>query len=290
MTISRNLASFANNLDASGNIAGVNISLANVSGTLAVANGGSGLAAPGLSGNVLTSNGTAFISSAPAVAAGGSGLFNTSISSASSTAVDIVAANVFAAASTVGLRHIVHSIHVTNISGTLPAEVTAQIIGPTYSNISLANTLPVPANSAVELLKKPKVLQPGDYIRMNSNADSILHATATIERVTGTTLFGGGIDLTTNAYTDLHVATANSVIESILLTNDDPTLDVKTSVVFTNASNTIIGYYAYELVVPADATIEILEQPKFLENAFKVRVQANQANRVEAIIAGKAVT
>ena len=92
MTISRNLASFANNLDASGNIAGVNISLANVSGTLAVANGGSGLAAPGLSGNVLTSNGTAFISSAPAVAAGGSGLFNTSISSASSTAVDIVAA------------------------------------------------------------------------------------------------------------------------------------------------------------------------------------------------------
>ena len=142
----------------------------------------------------------------------------------------------------------------------------------------------------MELLKKPKVLQPGDYIRMNSNADSILHATATIERVTGTTLFGGGIDLTTNAYTDLHVATANSVIESILLTNDDPTLDVKTSVVFTNASNTIIGYYAYELVVPADATIEILEQPKFLENAFKVRVQANQANRVEAIIAGKAVT
>ena len=66
MTISRNLASFANNLDASGNIAGVNISIANVSGTLAVTNGGTGVTAAGLSGNVLTSNGTAFISSAPA--------------------------------------------------------------------------------------------------------------------------------------------------------------------------------------------------------------------------------
>lgn len=66
MTISRNLASFANNLDASGNIAGVNISIANVSGTLAVTNGGTGLTAAGLSGNVLTSNGTAFISTAPA--------------------------------------------------------------------------------------------------------------------------------------------------------------------------------------------------------------------------------
>ena len=66
MTISRNLASFANNLDASGNIAGVNISLSNVSGTLAISSGGTGIIEAGLSGNVLTSNGTAFVSSAPA--------------------------------------------------------------------------------------------------------------------------------------------------------------------------------------------------------------------------------
>jgi len=151
--------------------------------------------------------------------------------------------------------------------------------------------LPIPANSAVELFKKPKVLQPSDYIRLNANVDSVLHATATIEQVTNTTLFGGGIDITTAAtYADLHTATANSVIESVLLTNDDPTLDVKATVVFTDGSNNIQGYYAYELIVPADATVEILEQPKFLQNAYKVRVQANQANRLEAIIAGKAVT
>ena len=125
---------------------------------------------------------------------------------------------------------------------------------------------------------------------MNANVDSVLHATATIERVSSTTLFGSGIDITTAAtYADLHTATANSVIESVLLTNDDPALDVKATVVFTNGSNTIQGYYAYELIIPADATVEILEQPKFLESGFKVRVQANQANRVEAIIAGKAV-
>ena len=125
---------------------------------------------------------------------------------------------------------------------------------------------------------------------MNASADSLLHATATIEQVSSTTLFGSGIDITTAAtYADLHTATANSVIESVLLTNDDPDLDVKATVVFTNGANTIQGYYAYELIVPADATVEILEQPKFLESGFKVRVQANQANRVEAIIAGKAV-
>ena len=248
--------------------------------------------APGTAANVLTSNGTTWTSSAPAASSGGgSGLFNTSITTASSTAVSTAAANVFAAASTAGQRYIIHSLHLTNISGASSAEVTAQIIGTTYPSISLANTLPVPANSAVELLKKPKVLQPSDYIRLNANVDSVLHATATIEQVTNATLFGGGIDITAAAtYADLHTATANSVIESILLTNDDLTLDVKATVVFTNSSNTIQGYYAYELVVPADATVEILEQPKFLENTFKVRVQANQANRLEAIIAGKAVT
>jgi len=125
---------------------------------------------------------------------------------------------------------------------------------------------------------------------MTASADSLLHATVTIERVSSTTLFGSGIDITTAAtYADLHTATANSVIESVLLSNDDATLDVKATVVFTDGSNNIQGYYAYELIVPADATVEVLEQPKFLQSGFKVRVQANQANRVEAIIAGKAV-
>jgi hypothetical protein len=269
-----------------------NVPVANATGTLSVSNGGTGLTAAGTTGNVLVSNGSIWTSAAPAAASGGgSGLFNTSITTASSTAVNAAAANVFAAASTAGQRYIIHSLHVTNISGASSAEVTAQILGATYSSISLANTLPIPANSAVELLKKPKVLQPSDYISLNANVDSVLHATATIEQVTNATLFGGGIDITSSAtYIDLHTATANSVIESVLLTNDDPTLDVKATVVFTDGSNNIQGYYAYELIVPADATVEILEQPKFLQNTYKVRVQANQANRLEAIIAGKAVT
>jgi len=243
---------------------------------------------------VVTVNATGHITSVSNVAisatGGGSGLFNTSISAASATAVNISAANVYAAASTSGKRYIIHSIHVTNIDGTNSAEVSAQIIGTTYSSISLANTVPVPATSSVELLKKPKVLQPSDYIRISANVDSVLHATATIEEVTTTALFGGGIDITSaTTYTDLHTATSNSVLESILLSNDDPTLDVKARVVWTDGSNNIQGYYAYDLIVPADATVEVLEQPKFLQSGYKVRVYANQANRLEAIIAGKTI-
>jgi hypothetical protein len=245
--------------------------------------------APGTSGNVLTSNGTTWTSAAGA-AGGGSGLFNTSISSAASVAAATTEANVYAAASTAGLRYIIHSIHVTNIDGAASADVTAQIKGTTYSSSTLANTIPVPGGTSVELLKKPKVLQPSDYITINASSNSTIHATATIEAVTGTTLFGGGIDLTSaGAYSDLHTATANSVIESLLVTNDDGISDVKVRAVYTDGSNNIQGYYAYDLTVPADASVEILEQPKFLQNGYKVRIYANQANRVEAIIAGKVI-
>ena len=222
---------------------------------------------------------------------GGSGLFNTAISSATGYAITTSMATAFTAPATAGLRYIVHSIHVTNIDGTNSADVSGQFSGTTYASISFADTVPVPAGSAVELLKKPKVLQPSDLIQLQASDTSDLHATITIEPVSEAKLFGAGIDLTALAtYTTLHTATANSVIESILLSNDDSgILDVKASVVWTDAADAIQGYFTFDLIVPNDATIEVLEQPKFLPNGFKVRVLANQADRLEAIIAGKTV-
>jgi hypothetical protein len=77
------------------------------------------------------------------------------------------------------------------------------------------------------------------------------------------------------------------VIESILLTNDDGVSDSQARVIWTDSANTIQGYYAYNLVVPAQSTVEILEAPKFLKNGYKVRVYSTSPNRLEAIIAGK---
>jgi hypothetical protein len=275
-------------VDDSRNITAVSIS--GLTTPLTPGQGGTGLAAAGTSGNVLVSNGSVWTSAAPAAGSGGSGLFNTSISTASALAVTTSAANVFAAASTAGKRYIVHSIHLTNIDATATSEFTSNIIGSTYSSISLATQMPVPAGTSVEILKQPKVLQPGDYITISANANSVLHATATIEEVTGTGHFGVGVDISTaTTLTDLHTATANSVIQSILLSNDNGTNDVKARVVWTDGSNNIQGYFAYNMVVPADATVEVLEQPKFLQNGYKVRVEANQADRLEAVIAGKVI-
>lgn len=250
------------------------------------------LIAPGTSANVLTSNGTHWYSSAPAAGGGGSGLFNTSISIAQGYQITTTMANAYAATATAGYRYILHSVHVTNIDLTTAANVTGQIVGGTgtYSSITFANTVPVPVGSSVELLKKPKILQPGDYVQMQATTDNNLHVTLTIESSTDTKYFGAGVDITTAAtFTDLYTMTANSVIESVLLSNDDPTNDLKARVVWTDGSNNVQGYFAFDLIVPSQATVECLETPKFIENGYKVRVYSNQANRLEAIIAGKTV-
>ena len=279
----------------------------NVTGTLPIANGGTGATSAadarialnlGTANNVSFANVTStgfFLGDGSLLsnlaAGGGSGLFNTAISSATGYAITTSMATAYTAPATAGLRYVVHSIHVTNIDGVNSDNVSGQFSGTTYSSISFATNLPVPAGSSVELLKKPKVLQPGDVIQLQAGIDNDLHATITIEPVSEAKLFGAGIDLTTGgAYTTLHTATANSVIESILLSNDDAgAFDVKASVVWTNAADAIQGYFTFDLIVPNDATVEVLEQPKFLPSGFKVRVLANQADRLEAVIAGKTV-
>jgi len=223
-------------------------------------------------------------------AGGGSGLFNTSISSSTGYAITTSMATAYAADATAGKRYIVHSIHVTNI-GTVSADVTGQFSGTNYSNITFGHTVPVPVGSSVELLKKPKVLQPSDLIELQSSVTDTLHATIVIEEVDGEELFGEGVDVVLSAtFTDLHTATADSVLESVLLSNDDGVNDLKARVVWTDGADVIQGYFAYDLIVPADAIVEVLEQPKFLPNGFKVRVYSNVADRLEAMIAGKVKT
>jgi len=214
---------------------------------------------------------------------GGSGQFNTGITSSLGYAVTDSMATAYTAADTV----VVHSIHVTNIDGTNSADISGQL----YGEYSIAYTVPVPPGSSVELLKQPKVLNTGDTIELQANVNGDLHATISLEPKTGdTTYIGVGTDITSAAtYTDLWVATADSVLQGVLLSNDDGVDDVKANVVWTDGADNIVGYYTYEMIIPADATVEVLEQPKFLPSGYKVRVLANQANRLEAILSARTI-
>ena len=272
----------------------VRIGVGNAGSTtdIAVFNGTSKLVFPasnGTNGYYLTTDGAGNLSWTVGVS-GGSGLFNTNISSMNGYAVTDVMMNGYVAPSTAGYRYIVHSIHVTNIDGASSADISGQIVGSTYIDVALCNTVPIPAGSSVELLKKPKVLQPDDAIQFQASANNMLHVSIVVEAVLGTQLFGTGVDIAdAGIYVTLHTATANSVIESVLLVNDDGANDVIARVVWTNGSDTIQGYLAYNIIVPADSTVEVLEQPKYLSNGYKVKIYCDVADRLEAVIAGKVV-
>jgi hypothetical protein len=239
-----------------------------------------------------TANSTTFLrgdqtwSTPPASLPGGE-LFNINVSAAIGYAANTTMSAAFTAPATAGLEYVVHSIQVTNI-GSANAAVSGEFSGTTYANTSFALTVPVPRESAVELLKMPKVMQPNDILRLQANAASTLHAYITYETISSTVYFGSGVDVTADAtYTDLYIATGNSVITSVLLANDDGVNDVKARVVWTNSFDIIQGYLCFDMIVPADATVELLEKVKYLSNGHKIKVYANVGGRLEAIIAGK---
>ena len=131
-------------------------------------------------------------------------------------------------------------------------------------------------------------MNPSDLLQLQAAANNALHAYITYETQTSIKYFGAGVDVTVDAtYTDLYTATGAGVIESVLISNDDATFDSKVRVVYTDGSNTIITYLAYDMIIPADSTVELLEAPKYIANGYKIRVYSNAGNRLEAIIAGK---
>lgn len=222
---------------------------------------------------------------------GGSGLFNTSVSQGNGYLLTTTAGNAVVIPNTnPSDRYIIHSIHVTNIDGTANANVTGSFMGTGYEqNITFADNVPIPSNTALEMLKKPKILQPGNYIQMIASDANRLHATITLEKSSESEYFGSGVDVTVaDTYMIAASTNANAVIESVLLSNDSAGgFDVMARVTWVNSANTIQGYYCYDLVIPTGSTVEILEKPKFLPSGGKVMVSANMPNRIEAIVSGK---
>ena len=217
----------------------------------------------------------------------GGGEFNTGISEYATYAVTTSMATAFTANSSSSHRTIIHSVRVTNISA---SEVT--VSGEMYGSYKFAYLIPIPAGSSVELLKKPKVLSASQTVELQCSANSALQATIIAEQKEDTDLWDAQVDITSAAtWTDLYTSTSNpSVVQSILLANDDGTNDVKARVVWTNGSDTIQAYLCYDLIVPADSTVELCEQPKYLASGYKLRVYANQADRLEVTASGKQIT
>ena len=223
---------------------------------------------------------------------GGSGLFNSAINVATGYAITSSLANavVFTANATI------HSIYVTNIGPDVNAAVTVTAdFTPTGSsaNVSLFRNIPIPSRSSVEMLKKPQVVKANDIIKMQSfvngtAASSNAHVTIVYE-TTALSSFDRASALAGTGYSTLYTATDSpAVIESIKVVNQDTAFgNHAISIIWTNSGNTIQGYIAKDIILPANSTIELSEAPKYLYSGDKLDIYSSYANVVSVFASAK---
>ena len=248
--------------------------------------------ADGTAGQILQTSGTGDLSWTTPSAGGGSGLFNSSITSSN----NYLATNTLSNAIVFSTKSILHSVYITNIDtvGTANIGVTATILGG-GTNAPMLFNMPLPYRSSFEALKKPKVVNAGDAIQIQGLENGVgvnndVHATIVYEEITSGTYTGINSNIATPyANVDIFTAASASIIESVMVSSTNNLGNIPITVTVTNSSNVIQGYMAYTLLVPVGATIELCEKPRRIASGHKIQAYTNAANAIAIFVAAKAV-
>lgn len=196
-------------------------------------------------------------------------------------------ATAFSAPSTAGRRYKVESVHVSNTSAN-PQTISASIVYAANSQTVLfANEVPVPVGASVELLLEDRVIGPNDTIRMLASSSASLSTITTYSDLSDTKLFGIGVNLGATI-TDIYIAPDKARVNSILVANTSNS-DSKVTVTWTNGSNTTVGTIAFDLIVPANGTVELLHGPKVIPAGNKIRAFAEISGAIGVHVSGSTV-
>lgn len=219
--------------------------------------------------------------------------------------------------STVDVRYVIESIHLTNtfgnelyVSGRHDFNVSSGVWRP----VPIAERVIVPYQGAAELLEEPMIASPQDQIRLQSftgigttagGVDGGIDAFIVYSRKTDTKYVGIGTTVTTASGQEIYTSTApsggistNTVLQSIRLVNYNDFIDIDASVSIYRGGTVggIVttgvrqGYLAYNLTVPKNSTIEILEQPKYLAAGDSIVAAASTSNSLAIHLAGLGYT
>ena len=160
----------------------------------------------------------------------------------------------------------------------------------------MGNLIPMPQRSSLELLKEPKLLSAGQFIKLGASAVSSIQAHLTFEPMldsSGAFTSGGMTLINADTYYDVfNPATATfapngAMLSSLLISNRNDIFDSRCTVVITDQTNNIQGYLAYELIIPSNATVELFENVKHIPANFKIRAQSSVANKIDLIYFGR---
>ena len=278
----------------------------------------------GTAGQVLTSGGSSAAPSwqdASGGGDGGSGKFDTGITTSIYVSVTggigtaSVAANndiftgpgiAYTFPSTAGKSYIIESISVTNIYNTnLYFSSRHDFNGG--QNTPTAQRVVIPYQGALEVLEEPIIAKPSDTLRFQAFAGTGTLATGvnngldsfiTYSEKDDANFVGIGTTVTTASGTELFTSTTNSsVIQSIRLCNYSLNMDTDASVsIYRGGTVGSIpttgvrqGYLVYNLTVPKNSVIEILERPKYLPPNDTIVVGMN-GESISATLSGKYIT
>lgn len=109
------------------------------------------------------------------------------------------------------------------------------------------------------------------------------------------TFNNASVKLTTTNATDLYqaptsAATDRAIVLSCLVANVDGSSPVEITIALTDGSNTVLSTLASTIVVPADASIEIIPNKVVMKQSQKLRATANVANDVEITVSALEIT
>jgi hypothetical protein len=214
----------------------------------------------------------------------GFGQFNVEINNVSTATLTTTLAEVATMPSVEG-KYLIRSILATNISGADASFSTQVYSDSSNTAITIANSIPLNAGSTIELIKKPKILSNSDEIRMIASANTAIDAYITYETGTVYSYFGDTVILSTAANTDIFVASSDAVLESIHVANII-SVPVNIDIFIASSIGTPIAYIAKNYVIPANAVIELNEQPKLMASGQKIVAIAPAGDLFTISVAG----
>jgi len=190
-------------------------------------------------------------------------------------------------------RCLILGIYAANISDLADLSISAWFSDSSaVVDYNLAYEMPVPVGSTVNILKNPKVLEPSDLLKLQTDSPGYVEFTIVgVDLDTGTDHFSAAETLSTvNSFSLRTATTFGDVIGSIQISNDDVEPDddndaVQVSVWWEDASSNVTRMLYSGDVYPGQ-TLEVIDAPMFLVSTAIIKAQANKADCADVIIAG----
>ena len=232
------------------------------------------------------------------IAAGGSGEFNTGITSSVVMNPLGYATTTFTFPSASGKQYVINSFNASNVfSGLSTANLIAWIQDGSGNPTYFCYNVPIANGGLVEVLKNPFVAGPSDEIHMWTTNISYVGVSNAIEVYMNYTeyddteyisVYYQSSSTTTDAVGVLTSTTYPSNLQSIRITNRTDSGDYPVSVSITSGVTTT--YLAKDLIIPRYAVVDILDRQKRIEVNDVVKVSVGQTSTIDVIIAGKQIT